>query len=133
MSKFLHTILLPSIKNDHGVIFPYFFLYLVIISTVLTAGFLHVHYQAEQLDWSQKQLTIQNLIQTTLYEFKHNMPTIRTDSQSITYNYETGQVEVEYVAINDTLIDLHMIVTIENEINYEHMTKIVYNVDNDSS
>ncbi|NIK13394.1 hypothetical protein [Alkalibacillus almallahensis] len=133
MNKSFTTTIYQPLKSKRGIIFPYFLVYLLIISTILTTSFLHLTYQKEQVIWSQEQLIIHNLITTAIHDFRKQLPPITSDTKQAQYQYETGKVTINYIAHDKQFVNLHMIVTTNDQNRYEHMTKIVYNNSDDTS
>ncbi|MDQ0158620.1 hypothetical protein [Alkalibacillus salilacus] len=133
MNKSFITTIYQALKSKRGIIFPYFLVYLLIISTIITTGFLHLAYQKQQVIWSQEQLIIQNLITTAIHDFRKQLPPITSETKQAHYQYETGKVTINYDAYDKQFVNLHMIVTTNEKIQYEHMTKIVYNNSVDTS
>ncbi|GEN46549.1 hypothetical protein AHA02nite_23250 [Alkalibacillus haloalkaliphilus] len=128
MKRYLHTLTLRNIKNEKGVIFPIMLFYLITISSSLVLLFSHTEYQKEQLQWSDEQLTIQNLINTAIHDILTGDFTPTSNEQTVEFDYRTGKVQVVYSTSDNKFINLKLQVVTNNAFNYEHSTIIMYNI-----
>ncbi|GAA0457863.1 hypothetical protein GCM10008935_11130 [Alkalibacillus silvisoli] len=127
MRKFIPTIILNHTKNDHGLIFPTLVFYLLTFSMSLVILFSQAHYQQEQLNWSDEQLTIQNLINNAIFDFGHSNVISTNNEENMVFEYETGEVSIVYEVLNNQEVELRMVVNTNNDYTYEHFTTMMYN------
>ncbi|WP_170236086.1 hypothetical protein [Alkalibacillus haloalkaliphilus] len=102
--------------------------YLITISSSLVLLFSHTEYQKEQLQWSDEQLTIQNLINTAIHDILTGDFTPTSNEQTVEFDYRTGKVQVVYSTSDNKFINLKLQVVTNNAFNYEHSTIIMYNI-----
>ncbi|MDQ0351013.1 hypothetical protein J2R98_000816 [Alkalibacillus filiformis] len=101
--------------------------YLITVSSSLIILFAQTEYQKEQLQWSDEQLTIQNLINMGIHDFLTGDFTPTSNVQTVHFNYKTGKVQVAYSISDNDLIELRLQIETNNAFNYEHFTIIMYN------
>ncbi|WP_343782334.1 hypothetical protein [Alkalibacillus silvisoli] len=89
--------------------------------------FSQAHYQQEQLNWSDEQLTIQNLINNAIFDFGHSNVISTNNEENMVFEYETGEVSIVYEVLNNQEVELRMVVNTNNDYTYEHFTTMMYN------
>ncbi|WP_157783067.1 hypothetical protein [Alkalibacillus haloalkaliphilus] len=102
--------------------------YLITVTSSLILLFAHTEYQKEQLQWSDEQLTIQNLINMGIHDFLTGDFTPTSNVQTVEFDYRTGTVQADYSIGDNDLIELRLQIETINASNYEHFTIIMYNI-----